>query len=161
MTTPSLSIAKRQALAVEAAAARIAALKVPSPFTSYEEFRATLEGVARSMVGGGAELARHCKVDTSTVAKWLRRKAVPTQENLEKMIAWWRLNRDRSTPMPVRRSGSAGAAQTLALTRLSQPIQSRLQRTAKLRNLTPIKLAEQILDRHLPSADQLDKETGR
>ena len=162
-----LSLARRQALAAvqqrrrEAAANRVASLRAPEPFASARDFLESFGKLVLSMPRGcSAEIARECEVDTSTATKWLRGDKVPTQQNLDKLVAWWRVNRDRATPMPVLRRGPSGAAQSTALTRLPESVAMRLRRTARLRNLTPIKLAEQILDRHLPSIDALNKESG-
>lgn len=136
-----LSLAKRNAIARanqgrhHAAAERRSTLHVPRAFRDARDFLAALRDLVETMpLGTRAEIARDCGVDTGTVSKWLLGKKVPLQERLDQLIAWWRVNRDRSVPLPARRTSSAGAAQSIALTRLPGEITARLSRTARLRN---------------------------
>ena len=160
-----LSMARRQALAQvqqrrrEAAAARVVNLRVPAPFTSAPDFLDQLNKMVVEMpYGCSANIASYCAVNITTVGKWLRGALVPSQPNLDKLIGWWRMNRGKSTPhATAKRSPSAGTP-GIALRRLSGAISRRLRVTARLRNVDPVQLAEQILDRALPSDIQLDKE---
>lgn len=138
---------------------RRSALQVPEPFSSAEDFLRSLAGIARALPRQpGGEIARLCNVSTSTVSKWLRGAKVPTQANLDKLITWWRSNRQHAE------SSSAAAAAphikrttpTVSLSRLPEAIGSRLRKAARLRNVDPITLAGQILDRQLPSLEEMD-----
>lgn len=159
-----LSIARQQALAAAqraqraASAKRRATLSVPAPFSTAQEFLAVVRQIARSLPEGtNRELADLCGVNNSTAGKWLRGKKVPQQASLDKIVEWWRLNRDRAgklapdqapttTPRPPAK---------ISIARLPEDISARLKRTARLRNLDPISYAAQILDRHLPPWEDL------
>lgn len=164
----SLSAARQDALARVQAKARAAvarrrkALVVPPGFSGAKDFLRTIADLSGRRSGGRAELARICGVSTSTMSKWLSSppKRVPTQDNLNRIIAWHRglLGADARTSRADRPSPAGGAVQgvrVISLARLSEGISARLGRTARLRNVAPLKLAEQILDRHLPSLDEL------
>jgi hypothetical protein len=158
------TLAKRQALADvqqlrrEAAAARVRALHVPPAFASVGDFLERLQTLVQARAGANADLARHCGVSTSTASKWLARKMIPTQANLDKLIEWWGRHHSADAPKAGQSVPAAIAPrpQELSLGRLPQDIAARLRRTARQRNLKPLAYLVQILDRQLPTAAELD-----
>jgi transcriptional regulator with XRE-family HTH domain len=122
------------------------------------DFLERLQTLVQARAGANADLARHCGVSTSTASKWLARKMIPTQANLDKLIEWWGRHHSADAPKAGQSVPAAIAPrpQELSLGRLPQDIAARLRRTARQRNLKPLAYLVQILDRQLPTAAELD-----
>ncbi len=165
-TAKAAALAKAQEAWRERARNDIANRTLPGGFTDLDQFlRALAELVISLPFGTQGDLARSVGVDSSTVSKWLKNPPTkrPSSAKLELCISWWKANRGpqrSAAPAPtppiqtpresVTRPPIGSKSRSIALTRLSEGVQKRLEYTARLRNLTPIQYAEQILDRHLP-----------
>jgi hypothetical protein len=147
------------------AAQRRASLKVPAPFTSAIDFLKTCGELVKALSPGHqADLAKECQVNSKTVSRWMSGQAVPDQSKMDIVVAWWRGLRTRlehgeelpPTDVP-RKVLTDRQAMGASLNRLDPAVSKRLRKAAALRNLSPIQLAEQILDRHLPAIHELER----
>ncbi|HEY3898916.1 MAG TPA: hypothetical protein VGM54_09905 [Chthoniobacter sp.] len=171
------ALARLHSLKRELGKQRIAALKVPAPFDDVHDFLGTLrEFVGRFPIVPGVEMAQFVGVASSTISKYIRCKVIPTQEKLDLLIAWWKskrashpdipLSRPKRIIVPVRTpakpTSRAPVPRMQRIGRYLDPVVAdRLTRSARIKNLSPEKLADQILGRHLPSVDELIKAESR
>lgn len=165
------SFAKQQALLAAQAAAREATerrwsvLTVPAPFKGPRDFLQILAEIAGKRSGGRADLGQAAGVDRSTMTKWLSGRRMPPQPKLDLLVAWWRSQLgDDAKPIPRAGPGAVAPAAApvthvaaVSLAKLDPQISARLVRTARLRNLTPLKYLEQLLDRALPQLEDLGR----
>jgi transcriptional regulator with XRE-family HTH domain len=145
-----------------AAAERFAALRVPAGFQTADDFLTILKRhVEAAPIGTVRELAARADVSDSTISKYLHRLRKPSQEKLDALIAWWTENCRDGRESPSRgghaEPRSRGVeARGAGLTKLPPEIAWRLGATARRRNVQPIVLAAQILDRALPRKAELE-----
>jgi hypothetical protein len=139
-------------------AARIAALKVPVPFADVRDFLTNLrELLDQFPLGTHGEIAERIGVSgSSTVRKYLLLKKFPTQGKLDKLAAWWKAHRNVPSDATGRKPHAPAAGpRAISLSKLTPAVTTRLHKAARLRNVSPLQLADQILERHLPSLDDL------
>lgn len=158
MTHARNTAAAHEARRAQAATER-AALTVPAGHVDVDDYIArTIRPAVEALPYFCAPLvAREVGCSPSTLSKWLRGRKRPSQANLDALAAWHERQTARAqgrlpTVMPraqaptvIRQPGH----QPLALERISPALQVRLRSSARRRNITPLHLAEQILDRHL------------
>lgn len=152
--TTEQSLAKANAVAVAhkaripASKSRQSSLKPPRPFTSISEFLSAVARISRSLYGARRAIAAECKVNTSTVSKWLTGRKFPTQTNLDAIARWWNHNQKARAKIEEA-ARPAKTEQGVSLSRLPVPLALRLKEAAKHRGLKPVEYAAQIIDLHL------------